>query len=244
MPQMIAAHGLTKRFGARVVLDGLEAEVTTGRITALVGPNGAGKTTFLKVLLGLVRPDAGCVAVDGHVLDGTAAYRAAIGYMPQIARFPGHASGRDLLELLAALRGGRAPADLSLAEAFRLGDGFDRPIGVLSGGMRQKVNAVLAFAFQPRLLVLDEPTAGLDPVGCRVLKDRVLAERAVGTTVLVTSHVLPELEELADDILLLGEGRTSWSGSVDALKASTGAPTLERAVAGLLSARPTVGAWE
>ncbi|HRX17577.1 MAG: ABC transporter ATP-binding protein [Gemmatimonadetes bacterium] len=239
---MIAAHGVSKRFGRRQVIDGLEAEVATGRITALVGPNGAGKTTFLKVLLGLVRPDAGCVAVDGHALDGSAAYRAAIGYMPQIARFPAYASGRDLLDLLRALRGGTEEPDLSLAEAFGLGDGLDRPVGVLSGGMRQKVNAVLAFAFQPRLLILDEPTAGLDPLGCRILKDRVLAERAIGTTVLITSHVLPELEELADDVLLLGDGRTTWSGSVHDLKVITGAVTLERAVAGLLADRPMTGA--
>lgn len=239
---MIAVHGLRKRFGRRVVLDGLEARVAPGRITALVGPNGAGKTTLLKVLLGLVRADAGCVAVDGHVLDGSAAYRAAIGYMPQIARFPAHASGRDLLELLAALRGEVVPRDPSLAEAFGVASEFERPLGVLSGGMRQRVNAVLAFAFQPRLLVLDEPTAGLDPVGCRMLKDRILAERAVGTTVLVTSHVLPELEELADDVLLLGEGRTTWNGSVEALKAATGSASLERAVTGLLTARQVAGA--
>ena len=108
---------------------------------------------------------------------------------------------------------------------------------ILSGGTRQKINAVLAFAFRPELLILDEPTAGLDPVAARVLKDRVSADRAAGRTVLITSHVLPELEELADDVLFLADGVARWQGGVHELKTTTRQPTLERAVAALLSDR-------
>ncbi len=231
---MILAHGLVKRFGRRTVLDGLDARIATGRITALVGPNGAGKTTFLKVLLGLARPELGRVVIGGVPLDGTPGYRATIGYMPQIARFPAHLRGRDLLAMVTALRGGSAVADLGLAAAFELDEQLDRPLGVLSGGTRQKINAVLAFAFRPSLLILDEPTAGLDPLAARVLKDRILEERARGTTVLITSHVLPELEELADDVLFLVDGKSAWAGEVRALTLGTGERTLERAVARLL----------
>lgn len=231
---MISVQGLAKRFGRLVVLTGLDAEARAGRVTALIGANGAGKTTLIKILLGLTRSDVGTVSIDGHRLDGSPDYRAMIGYMPQIARFPAHASGRDLLAILTTLRGPAASVDLSLADALGLTDQFDRPLGVLSGGTRQKVNAVLAFAFQPRLLILDEPTAGLDPLACRVLKDRILAERAAGTTVLITSHVLPELEELADDALCLEAGRAAWQGPVDQLKQQTGTSSLERAVAGML----------
>ncbi len=231
---MIVTRGVVKRFGRRTVLAGLDAEIRTGRITALVGPNGAGKTTFLKVLLGLARPTAGQVAIDGVILDGSPDYRAQIGYMPQIVHFPAHLRGSDLMTMVTALRGGTTPPDLSLAEAFDLGDTMRRPLGELSGGTRQKINAVLAFAFAPKLLILDEPTAGLDPLAARVLKDRILAERARGTTVLITSHVLPELEELADDVLFLVEGKTAWSGAVKALTHGTGERTLERAVARLL----------
>ena len=231
---MILTQGLVKRFGRRTVLDGLDACVATGRITALVGPNGAGKTTFLKVLLGLARPDLGRVVIGGVPLDGTPGYRAMIGYMPQIARFPAHLRGHDLLAMVTALRGGSAVADLSLAEAFELDGQLDRPLGVLSGGTRQKINAVLAFAFRPSLLVLDEPTAGLDPLAARVLKDRILEERGRGTTVLITSHVLPELEELADDVLFLVDGKAAWAGEVRALTQGTGERTIERAVARLL----------
>jgi Cu-processing system ATP-binding protein len=232
---MIHVRGLAKRFGTRVVLAGLDATMVGGRVTALLGPNGAGKTTFLKILLGLARADAGTVAVGDRVLDGSPEYRRQIGYMPQIARFPAHLSGRDLLGMLAALRGDDMAPDLTLAGAFDLGEQFDRPLGVLSGGTRQKVNAVLAMAFRPAVLILDEPTAGLDPLACRVLKDRLLAERARGTTVLITSHVLPELEELADDVLYLDAGRAAWAGGVRELERHTGEPTLERAVARLLA---------
>ncbi|HET9133712.1 MAG TPA: ATP-binding cassette domain-containing protein [Gemmatimonadales bacterium] len=231
---MIAMQGVRKRFGARVVLDGLDVTLHRGRVTVLVGPNGAGKTTLLKLVLGLARPDAGTIAVGDHLLDGTPDYRAAIGYMPQIARFPAHQTGRELLAMLAALRAEATAPDLTLADAFGLGEQFDRPLGVLSGGTRQKVNAVLAFAFRPTLVILDEPTAGLDPLASAVLKDRLAVERARGTTVLVTSHVLAEVEELADDILFLSEGRATWQGGATELKRRTGTATLERAVARLL----------
>lgn len=234
---MIAARGIAKRFGRRIVLRELDADVTSGRVTALIGPNGAGKTTFIKLLLGLARPDAGTIVIGGWELDGSPDYRAAIGYMPQMARFPAHVSGLELLGTLGSLRPTHRVPDLVLADAFGLDEAFRRPLGALSGGTRQKVNAVLAFAFQPQLLILDEPTAGLDPLASRVLKDRILVERAAGRTVLVTSHVLPELEELADDVLFLADGSVKWQGPARDLKISTGQSTLERAVARLLTGR-------
>ena len=232
---MIVTRALGKSFGKRGVLRAIDLHIGRGRITGLVGPNGAGKTTLLKLVLGLARPDTGEVIFDGHRVGPAPAYRAAIGYMPQIARFPAHLTGRELLETLVALRGATVEPDLSLAEDFALGDALDRSLGTLSGGTRQKINAVLAFAFRPNTLLLDEPTAGLDPLASRVLKDRMLTERARGCTVLVTSHVLPELEELADDVVFLADGEAKWHGPVGQLKKNTGQPTLERAVAQLLA---------
>jgi Cu-processing system ATP-binding protein len=237
---MIIVRGVSKRFGRRRVLDHLVARVAAGRITALVGPNGTGKTTLLKLLLGLARADSGTIMIDDHLLDGSPGYRASIGYMPQIARFPAHLSGHELLDTIASLRPDAVEPDLALAEAFELDDAFRRPLGVLSGGTRQKINAVLAFAFAPSLIILDEPTAGLDPLASRVLKDRILAERATGSTVLITSHVLPELEELADDVLFLADGSARWQGPAVDLRAMTGQPTLERAVARILGGRATL----
>lgn len=234
---MIVTQQVAKKFGRRAVLHDVDVTVASRRVTALVGPNGAGKTTFLKLLLGLARPDAGTISIAGRVLDGSPEYRAAIGYMPQMARFPANLSGRELLATLASLRPNPVPPDLSLGDAFELGDAFSRPLGTLSGGTRQRVNAVLAFAFRPDLIILDEPTAGLDPLASRVLKDRILAEREAGRTVLVTSHALPELEELADDVLFLADGTVKWQGPARDLKISTGQSTLERAVAQLLAGR-------
>lgn len=235
---MITFRGVAKRFGKRDVLQELDATVAGGRITALVGPNGAGKTTLLKLLLDLARPERGTITIAGHTLDGSPEYRAAIGYMPQMTRFPAHLSGDELLRTICSLRPDREAPDLALCEEFALDDAFHRPLGTLSGGTRQKINAVLAFAFRPELLILDEPTAGLDPLASRVLKDRILAERREGRTVLITSHVLPELEELADDVLFLTNGSIAWQGAVNDLRIATGQVTLERAVAQLLAGRP------
>ncbi|MEP6591396.1 MAG: ABC transporter ATP-binding protein [Gemmatimonadota bacterium] len=230
---MIAARGVSKRYGRYQVLDGLDATIGRGRITALLGANGVGKTTFLKLVLELIRPDRGTICVDGHLLDGTPDYRARIGYMPQIARFPAQMTGRGLLNLLTEAREAPGEPDLTLLDLLDVGHAFDQQVGTLSGGTRQKVNAVLTFAFGPELLVLDEPTAGLDPASARALKKRIRAEREAGHTVLMTSHVLADLEELADDALHLDGGGNSWHGSMEALRIATGESSLEAAVARL-----------
>lgn len=232
---MISFEGVTKSYGRRKVLRGLDATVPPSLVTALVGPNSAGKTTLLKLLLGLARPDDGRITVDGKLVGPDPGYRSRIGYMPQIARLPGQMTGRELLEAVRLLRRDTAIPDLEIGEALGLGDEFDRPLGVLSGGTRQKINATIAFAFRPTLMVLDEPTAGLDPLAARVFKDRLAAERAKGTTVLITSHVLPELEELADHVLFLANGQAAWQGKAELLRQSTGVESLERAIAQLLA---------
>ena len=231
---MIVARGLRKRFGAVEVLRGLELSIAAGRITAIVGPNAAGKTTFIKSLLGLTRPDAGTLTFDGAPVAGDDAYRARIGYMPQIARYPENITGRELLALLRDLRGNPA-ADESLVERFALGDALDKPLRALSGGTRQKINATAAFLFAPDCYVLDEPTAGLDPVAAGVLKRRILEERAAGRTVILTSHVMSEIDELADDVIFLVEGRVRFAGGIAALKRWAGEEQLERAVAELMT---------
>lgn len=231
---MIIFDGVSKHYGRRQVLRDLAATVPAGAVTALVGPNSAGKTTLIKLLLGLARPDGGRIVVGDTVIGDDPAYRARIGYMPQIVRFPAQLTGRELLEAIRLLRRDSGAPDLSLADAFGLGEDLDRPLGILSGGTRQKINAVIALAFRPDILVLDEPTAGLDPLAARVLKDRLAEERARGTTVLITTHVLPELEELADHVLFLAEGTTRWQGDAATLRRQAGGGSLERAIERLL----------
>src|ERR1041385_5891685 len=173
----VRVRGLRKRFGARTVLADLDATFPAGRITGLVGPNGAGKSTLLKVLLGLVTPDAGNVEVRGRPLDGTPGYRAHLGYMPQAPRFAEQLTGRELVAMVRALRGATGPVDESLLDWFTGTPALDQRVATLSGGTRQKLNAALAFLFRPDLLILDEPTAGLDPVASRRLKDQILVAR-------------------------------------------------------------------
>jgi Cu-processing system ATP-binding protein len=231
---MIALRGLTKRFGPRTVLDEVELDFAPAAVTALLGPNGAGKTTLLKSVLGLVRPTDGSVWVDGEPIDERGHYRHRLGYMPQLPNFPPHMTGRELTGMLDDLRGFEGRPDEELLDAFDLHEDLDKPFRILSGGTRQKVNAALAFRYRTPILILDEPTAGLDPVASLALKDKVRESRAEGRTVLVTSHNLGDLEAIADAVVFLHEGRVRFNGSLDELLEATDRATLEGAIAGLM----------
>lgn len=233
---MIEIRRLSKSFGGLQVLRDVSVSVARGRVTAIVGPNAAGKTTLIKSILGLVRPDAGDILLDGERVNGDERYRRRVGYMSQIAHYPENLTGAALLSFLTELRGGARHVfiDEQLLDLLGLRAQLDKPLRVLSGGTRQKVNAAVAFLFRPDLLILDEPTAGLDPLSSSLLKDKILAERDVGRTVVVTSHVMSELETLADDIVFLLDGAVRFAGSLDALKDLTRQATLERAVANMM----------
>jgi Cu-processing system ATP-binding protein len=226
--------GLTKRYGGLPALQGVDLALGRGRTTAILGPNGAGKTTLIKTILGLTRADAGEMLLDGRQLGGDPAHRAGIGYMPQIARFPENLTGAELMAMLVDLRGTTVMLDRELVDRFRLGIELTKPLRTLSGGTRQKVNAVLAFLFTPQLLILDEPTAGLDPIASSVLKDKILEERNAGKTFVLTSHIMTELEELADDVVFLLDGTVRFAGPLHELKLRTRQLSLERAVAQLM----------
>jgi len=233
---MIELAGVTKSYGALPVLRTIDASFRQSRVCAIVGPNAAGKTTLIKVILGLVRPDGGEVRIDGAPTDAAGTYRARIGYMPQTARYPDSLTGAELVAFLTELRGGigHAPLDEELLDLLGVRSSLDKPFSTLSGGTRQKINAATAFLFRPDILILDEPTAGLDPLSSSLLKDKILAERERGRTVLVTSHVMSELETIADDVVCLLDGRVRFAGSLGALKQETRETTLERAIAHLM----------
>jgi Cu-processing system ATP-binding protein len=161
-------------------------------------------------------------------------YRERLGYMPQLPRFPENLTGREVVRLLRDLRSDAMPEDDELFEAFDLAPELDKPVRTLSGGTRQKLNAAVAFMFRPPVLILDEPTAGLDPIASGELKAKILRARQAGATVILTSHVLSELEELVDDVVFLLEGRVEFEGSMRRLRESTGEPRLERAIACLM----------
>jgi Cu-processing system ATP-binding protein len=232
---MIAVESLSKRFGKLLVLDGLDLDIREGEVTAVLGPNGAGKTTLIKSILGLVKPDSGSITVDDERINGSPDYREKIGYMPQIARYPENLTAREIIRMIRDLREEQGDVDESLIDDLRLTPELDKPFRTLSGGNKQKISAVLAFLFRPPILILDEPSSGLDPVTSSVLKDRILAEREAGRTVILTSHVMAEVQELADRVVYLLDGRISFEASVDGLLDVTGEATLERAIARMMT---------
>ena len=231
---MIRISSLRKSFGKIDVLQGVDLLIPVGRVTGIVGPNAAGKTTLIKSILGLTRIGRGTIEVAGAKVNGDEKYRRGIGYMPQIARFPSNLTGAELLQMLRDLRPDVDHIDDELIRTFGLGLELSKKLNELSGGTRQKINAVAAFMFNPELYFLDEPTAGLDPRSSSVLKDKILAERHAGKTFVITSHVMTELEELADEIVFLADGRVRFNGSVRQIKDLTRQANLERAVAELM----------
>ncbi len=233
MNAAVRFENVRKRYGPLEVLRGIDLALRAGRVTAVLGPNGAGKTTLLKILLGLVRPDGGQVYLGARAVGTGASYRRDITYMPQLPHFPSNLSARELVSMLSDLRDFDGQPDTELFERFGLADQMDTPFRSLSGGTRQKVNAALAFRFPAPVRVLDEPTAGLDPVAARIFKARILRERGGGRTVILTSHDLGQVEALADDVVFLLEGRVHYAGPQAGLLEATGEDDLEGAVASL-----------
>lgn len=229
---MLESTNLSKSFGKLKALDSVSVYMNAGQAVSLVGPNGSGKTTFLKCLLGLVIPDNGHFALSGQQILGTWDYRRHIGYMPQIGRYPDNMRVGQLFEMVREIRSDTfSHLDDDLMRAFEVEKFAHKTMRTLSGGTRQKVSACLAFLFDPDVLVLDEPTAGLDPVASEILKEKVLAEKAKGKLVLVTSHILNDLEELTTDVMYLIEGKVQFYQPIQELKARTGEDKLNRALA-------------
>jgi Cu-processing system ATP-binding protein len=231
---MIRTEELNKRFGRLQVLKDLDLEIGAGEVTAILGPNGAGKTTLIKCILGLVRPDSGRILMEGEALNGGSEYRSRIGYMPQIPRYPENLRAREVFAMIKDLRGRFDDLDEELVETLDLAAQMDKPFKTLSGGNRQRVGAALAFLFKPELLFLDEPTAGLDPLASSTLKDKILRERQAGRTFVLTSHVMSEVQELADRVVYLLDGRVHFDETVAGLMERTQEPTLERAMARMM----------
>lgn len=231
---MIEITGLRKSFGAREILKGVDVRIPTGQATGLIGPNGAGKTTLIKSILGLVRPDQGEITIGDRAVTGEWDYRRQIGYMPQVARYPERLRVQELFEFIRDLRGQEAPLEQELIERFELTTELEKPLQVLSGGNRQKAGAVLAMMFDPDLLFLDEPTAGLDPRASHRFKERVREEIDHGKTVLITSHIMSELEQLVSHIIFILDGQVHYNGPVTDLLERYGESRLEGAIASMM----------
>lgn len=229
---MIQVENLDKKFGKNQVLSGLNLEIEKGGIFAVLGPNGSGKTTLIKSILGMVVPNKGNIAVGGTSIKKNWKYRKEIDYLPQIANFPGNLKVKELIRMIKDLR--QMPSrEVQLIELFQLDPFLDKKLSTLSGGTKQKVNLVLAFMFNSPLLILDEPTTGLDPASLIRLKELLQKEKAEGKTILITSHIMQFVAEVADVIVYLLEGKIYFKGSIEELKTKTQQTDLEHAIAAI-----------
>jgi len=232
---LIEIINLKKIFGKTEVLKNINLSIEAGKVTAIVGPNGSGKTTLIKSVLGLVKPLSGIIEVDGENINNNFTYRNKIGYMPQIARYPENLTANELLSLVKQLRNTSDLNTGDLIKSFKLSDELEKPFKNLSGGTKQKVSATIAFAFNPKIYFLDEPTAGLDPVSSSFFKDLVLKEKQNKKTIVLTSHIMSEVQELADEIVFLLEGEIRFKGTIDSLLQNQKETKLERAIAELMN---------
>lgn len=241
---MIRIEHISKKFKKLLALDAISAQFEKGQVISLIGPNGSGKTTLIKAILGMVKADNGNIFFNGELINGDPSYRSQIGYMPQIGRYPDNMKVGQLFKMLRNIR--NVPVDKideELIEKFRLKQIFDKPMRTLSGGTRQKVSAALAFLFNPDVLILDEPTAGLDPLSSEILKEKILKEKNKNKLILITSHILSDLDELTTHIMYLQEGKAGFFKEIDQLREETGELKLGKAIARIMKGEKFSGKW-
>ncbi len=234
METRIEVRKLSKRFGRLQVLRDIELTLDAGCSYALIGPNGSGKTTLLKILLGLVNPEHGDITFRDHSVLKKWEYRSRFGYMPQISRYPENMTPQQIIEMIRQIRRYRGTCDMELYDAFGIRQFESRAMHTLSGGMRQKVSACLAFMFHPDVIILDEPTAGLDPFSTEVLKEKINRSRLQGKLLLITSHILSDLDEIISHVIYLNEGHILFQSTLEELRTRTQSKKLSHAIVALM----------
>ncbi|MEN8789873.1 MAG: ABC transporter ATP-binding protein [Flavobacteriaceae bacterium] len=227
---MISVEGLQKKFGKNSVLKGIDLHIEKPGIYAILGPNGSGKTTVIKSILGMVLPSGGQIEVLGQNISKKWKYRREINYLPQIANFPGNLKVGELFNMIKDLR--RMPSEEEqLIDLFGLQPFLKSKLANLSGGTKQKVNIVITLMFNGQILILDEPTTGLDPAALMVLKRIIKEEKAKGKVILITTHIMEFVEEMADEIVYLLEGKIYFQGTIEELTERTKQTDFQHAIA-------------
>jgi len=234
MEKVIEVKGLKKSFGRLQVLKGIDCSCETGGVISVLGPNASGKTTLIKSILGMVIPDEGTILFHGRPIVDTFDYKRKIGYMPQIGHYPDNMKIGQLFKMIMDIRQQDA-LDTDLLKAYQLEGMYNKTMRTLSGGTLQKVSAALAFMFNPDVLILDEPSAGLDPFAAEALKEKILGEKTKGKLVVITSHIISEADEISDHIMYLFEGQIRFYKTLSELKTETGEQKLSKALTKILS---------
>ena len=234
---MIEIKNISKQFGKFKALDNVSLNLNKGECIALIGPNGCGKTTLIKNVLGMVLPTQGEIFYNGKSTRNDYMYRQHIGYMPQIGRYPENMSIGQVIEIIKNIRHSHDELDETLIDSFQLKSMFNKKMNTLSGGTTQKVSAVLAFLFNPDVLILDEPTAGLDPIASEILKEKIIAEKQKGKLILITSHLLSELDDLITRLVFMQDGNVLFNKSIEQLKEETGEEKISKAITNILKSK-------
>ncbi|WP_336514143.1 ABC transporter ATP-binding protein [Pollutibacter soli] len=241
---MIRIENINKKFKKLQALNDISAIFNRGQVISLIGPNGSGKTTLIKSILGLVKADSGNIFINGKQINGDPSYRSQIGYMPQIGRYPDNMQIGHLFRMMRDIRKlSESDVDADLLVKFNLMSIFEKPMRTLSGGTRQKVSAALAFYFNPAILILDEPTAGLDPLSSEILKEKIMQEKKKNKLILITSHILSDLDELTTDVMYLQEGRMVFLKDINALRQETGEDKLGKVIARVMRDNKKNSLW-
>ena len=231
---MIEIKNLTKKFNKFIALQDINLECKKGHSIAFIGPNGCGKTTLIKCILGLNVVESGDILVSGNSVKKDFLYREKIGYMPQIGKYPENMTIGQTIKMIQDNRKNVENIDTELLEAFELTKLYDKKMSTLSGGTTQKVSAVLAFMFHPEIIILDEPTAGLDPLASEILKNKIIKERNNGKLIIITSHLLSELDDMVNEIVFINDGKVLVHQSVEDLKTETQQTKISDAITNIL----------
>ncbi|MBP6793512.1 MAG: ABC transporter ATP-binding protein [Saprospiraceae bacterium] len=237
--QSINIDHVSKRFGNIQALNDVHAQLYGDQCIALIGPNGCGKSTLIKSVLGLAIPDRGHISVNGINISTNSNYREDIGYMPQIGRYPDHMKVHQVFDLIGKIRKTNKQQDFELYESYGISAIANQYMYTLSGGTRQKISAVLAFMYSPIILILDEPTSGLDPLSAETLKAKIKKVNNEGKLVIITSHILSDLDELCSHVIYMQDGQVLINKPYHKLQSETNEIKLTKMVTQLIKNNPS-----